>query len=754
MGRAGQYLGIPLYIRHHNHKSSKFGHALIAAAMYACVECEQFELGLQLYHDLGNDPSSSEWQWAGGYGTVHPLCRDLALQCMGHIRQITYSNNDNVSAGYSDVVTKILKQIIDDDGFVSQKALISVFRVFESGGDVDKAIRLMNLILSYREGHMNWKVVGESPENFTIDSSSRDDLKVQAEGLPDETLLTLVMETCNVAGEYGLTVLFSRLGLEQNYTNIESHNFEEQAEESISKLLDFQPLLSTNDEILAATMLALCGLGRQGDAILLHDKVMERGESNDGNWDLSMECLAYAHSVGNKQNNKWNVVYQQMINVLFVMQCTNKIEKPMSPEELHLLQLAVTKMLQSSTEIRQPKAGLYLAKAAAAFVARNQHVPTSSIKNTFRSFFGFKDKAIDDQSLHDISSLNTFLSSSDEVLSSTMEAYKAIGALDEALLLFFSKWEKDSKMRKSVRSASFHPDPDHPDCKWINSCNIAIDILLMQNRFEQADAFFQAILPSYRSAETYSIMAKRYATDDKLDEVGKLYDDAIKQGCLSDELAILAMECVSLGQIDGKMRILRLIVEEIASSKKLKPGAWIFHNYWEIKRRLGFHHARLLMWWNDPSKTQEEELRIALQHLHNSKDTQSIVDIDVLGCITDLAGHKHVDLYGQYSRSDEALISQKSVADTIINAVLTTLDLNDDTNLSPYITKAFKALSKLGAKTSCVELAIAMIDRGQESLLCNKSIHIVKTSALEVDDKISLNKIESIKYSYQGNQVS
>ncbi len=746
MGRAGQYLGIPLYIRHHNDKSSKFGHALTAAAMYACVECEQFELGLQLYNDLGNDPSSSEWQWSGGYGTVHPLCRDLALQCMGQIRQITYSDNDNTTAGYSDAVTKILKQIIDDDGFVSQKALISAFRVFESGGDVDKAIRLMNLILSYREGQMNWKIVGESLENFIIDSSSRDDLKVQADGLPDETLLTLVMETCNVAGEYGLTVLFCRLGLEQNYMNIENHNFEELTEESITKLLDFQPLLSSNDEILAATMLALCGLGRQGDAILLCDKVMERAEINDGNWDFSIECLAYAHSLGNKLNNAWNVVYQQMIHLLFFMQCANKIEKPISPEELHSLRLAVAKMLQGSTEIRQSKAGLYLAKAAAAVVARNQHLSTTSIKSTFRSFFGFKDKGIDDQSLNDISSLNTFLSSSDEVLSSTMEAYKAIGALDEALLLFFSKWEKDSKMRKSVRSAPFHLDPDHSDRKWINSCNVAIDVLLMQNRFQHADSFFQAILPSYRSAETYSIMAKRYATDDRWDEVGKLYDDAIKQGCLSDELAILAMEAVSLGHIDGKMRILRSIVEEIASLKKLKPGAWIFHNYWEIKRRLGYHHARLLMWWNDPSKTQEEELRIALQHLHNSKDTQSIVDLDVLGCIIDLAGHKHFDVHGQYSRSDEALSSQKSVADTIIDAVLTTLDLNDDANLSPYITKAFKALSKLGAKASCVELAIAVIDRGQESLLCKKSIHIVRSCAIEVDDKISLNKIENIRY--------
>jgi hypothetical protein len=745
MGRAGQYLGIPQYMRYCNDKASKFGHALTAAAMYACVECEQYELGLQLYHDLGNDPSSSEWQWAGGYGTIHPLCRDLALQCMGQIRQRSHSNNYNATSGYSDSVTEILKQIIDDEGLISQKALISVFRVFESEGDVEKAIRLMNLVLSYREGQMNWKVVGESPDNFIIDSSSHDDLEVKADGLSDDMLQMLVMETCNVAGEYGLTILLTRLGLEQNF-NTESNNFEEQTEESIVKLLDFQPHLSTNDEILAATMLALCGLGRQGDAILLYNKVMEGGENNDGNWDFSMECVAYAHSLGNKQNDQWNEVYQQMIHVLFLMQCMNKIEKPLLSEELNLLRLAVSKMLRSSTEASQPKAGLYLAKATAAAVSRNQNVPSTSIKRTFRSIFGFKDKEIDNQSLNDISSLNTFLSSSDELLSSTMEAYKTIGELDEALLLFFNKWETDSKMRKSVRSAPFHPNPDHPDRKWINSCNVAIDLLLIQNRFEHADAFFQAILPSYRSAETFLIMAKKYATDDKWDKVGKLYDDAVKQGCLSDELAILAMEGIGLGQIDGKMRILRSIVDEIASSKNLKPGAWIFQNYWEIKRRLGFHHARLLMWWNDPSKTQEEEIRIALQHLHNNKCSQSTVDSDVLECIIDLAGHKHLDLYGQDSRSDEALSSQKGVADTIINAVLTTLDLNGEANLSLHITKAFKALAKIRAKISCVELAIAIIDRGHEYLLCNTSIHIARSSAIEVDDKVSLNKIESIRH--------
>ena len=104
IGRAGQYLALPEYIQNHCDKSSKFGQALIAAAMQACVQCEQYELGLSFYNDLGNDPSSSEWQWAGGYGTVHPLCRDLALQCMGMIRRSTSIN------GYSDIARNPLSE--------------------------------------------------------------------------------------------------------------------------------------------------------------------------------------------------------------------------------------------------------------------------------------------------------------------------------------------------------------------------------------------------------------------------------------------------------------------------------------------------------------------------------------------------------------------------------------------------------------------------------------------------------------------
>eukprot|EP00957_Ditylum_brightwellii_P202553 15330657-Ditylum_brightwellii.AAC.1 len=369
--------------------------------MQACVKCEQYKLGLSFYHDLGNDPSSSEWQWAGGYGTVHPLCLNLALQCMGMMHNIVPDSNmgeygeesqNNYNNGYSDIAANTLKQIIEGNGYVSQKALISVFHTYESDGDCERALKLMHLILSYREGQMNWKTVGESLEHFMTDSSTSSQHNVESDknDIPDQTLLTLVMDACNAADEFGLTVVLCWL----------------------------------------ATMFALCGLSRQHDAVSMYERVTSEGE------------------------------------------CTETMEEELSEEEKYFIPIAVTKMLETSIEAGQARVGFYLAKSAAATISKSQQSSSKLIKEIIQSFFGIKGKQSDSLMFNDVSSLHNFLSCTDEILSSTMKAYREIGELDDALLLFFSKWEDDSRMHKSVGSEPFHPSPHQPDCQWTKSYNL------------------------------------------------------------------------------------------------------------------------------------------------------------------------------------------------------------------------------------------------------------------------------------------
>lgn len=747
--------------------------------MQACVICEQYELGLSLYYDLGNDPSSSEWQWAGGYGTIHPLCRDLALRCMGMIRNpssTSYTTNDNNAftdgshfdkvekvvngnsiadnSGYSDIMTNILKEIIEEDGVVSRNAIISLFRAYENDGEAERAIKLMHLLLSHRDGEMEWKIVGDSLEYFMTDSSTvareeeKEEMNNNVHEISDSDLLNLVMDACNAGGEFGLSILLCRLGFSNDSSDFnfkfDTYDHDNNIGVSVKKLIESQPLLSENDEILGASMAALCGLGCPRDASMLHSTLFAKGELDGGSWDYSNQCLEYANSLGDGLEYSWSEAYRHMDRVIFAMKCTDMMKEPLSAEEEHLFSLAVAKMLQTSMGAGQIRAGIYLSKAAAATIVRSKQSSSKSIKETVQSFFGLKGSKGDTYTMRneETLSMTNFLSCSDELLSATMEAYRELGELDDALMLFFNKWEGESDMRKSVRSAPYHPDPDLPDRKWIKSCDLALDILLEQNRFDYALAFFQAILPSYRSPHTYVIMAQGYAGEERWNDVARLYSDALKGGCLSDDLAILAMEGVAHGKINGKMRILRSIVDDIAPIKQIKPGAWIFNNYWILKQRLGFHHARLLMWWNDPATTQEQELRVAIQHLEESRRTRDTINPDVLTCIIKLAGHQHKKKHGVESTSEEAVASKNDAAELIVNAVLSSFEVNGQIDHPSMVSDGVAALRSLGTNRFCIDLVMVLIEQGFQ--LDKRILQIAQKAASLEKDEPALQLIDSL----------
>ena len=756
LGRAGQYQALIEYINVHGNKSSKFGHALIAAAMKACVECEQYELGLGLYHDLGNDPSSSEWQWAGGYyGAMHPLCRDLALICMGNIRfMVNDHDNNGGSSGSSsssakansDNVTKILKDVIEEEGNLSQRALISVFRAFESSGDFERAIKLMHLILAYREGGMEWNVVDNTMENFMTDSSIDREKDIQADGIPDHTLLTLVMDTCNAAGEFGLTLLLCRLGLQLNIVGM-NNNFDDD-DELIKTYFEAQPMLAEHDDILATSMFALCGLGCPKQAIQLHELATNGRNDNGADLIYSKECFEYAKSLDEQSNDAWNETNRHMNRVLFAMQCTATMKDSLSKEDEQLLAVAVGKMVQSSLEAGQVHSGLYLAKAAATSICRRHNTPSSSpntLSKRVQNFFGFQNED-DNISPNQDSSETTFLTCSDDILSAMMEGYATVGEYDEALVLFFDKWAKDAEMRNSVRSAPFHADPEHPEKRWIKSCELAIDILMKQNRFDEALTFFEAILPSYRSKRIYINIAKGHVENENWEEVAKLFSEASESENLSDDLALFAMEGVAHGKINGKMRILRSVVDEIASQKKMKSGAWIFQNYWNLKRRIGFHYTRLLMWWNDPAKTQEEELRVAFQFLDKRKQSHTdALDRDVIPCIIHLVSDMHQRTYGNDSTSEDAVESINSAVQTIADVIISSFEFEEIDNQEFIVSTGLGALRNLGAHRINIDLVTSMIDQGIK--VDERELVIAEKLAVYEGDEEAVAKIHSVSSS-------
>ena len=238
-------------------------------------------------------------------------------------------------------------------------------------------------------------------------------------------------------------------------------------------------------------------------------------------------------------------------------------------------------------------------------------------------------------------------------------------------------------------------------------------------------------------------MARGYAKEERWDDVTRLYSDALKCGCLSDGLALLALQSVSQGQIGGKMRILRSIVDDIASHKNIKSGTWIFENYWVIKRMLGFHYARLLMWWNDPTTTQEEELKIAIQHFEESNRTNSDIDPDIIRCIIKLAGREHEKVYGKSSNTgtEAPINSQNEAVNLIVSAVYKSFEVHERLSHSSILSDGVKALKSLGADKHCVDLVLAGIDRGFK--IKNDALRIAKNVAVSQGNDSALDIMES-----------
>jgi len=190
------------------------------------------------------------------------------------------------------------------------------------------------------------------------------------------------------------------------------------------------------------------------------------------------------------------------------------------------------------------------------------------------------------------------------------------------------------------------------------------------------------------------------------------------------------------------MRILRSIVDDIASLRQMKSGAWIFENYWVLKRMIGFHHARLLMWWNDPTTTQEQEFRVATQHLEKSNQGRGDLDPDALSCIIKLAGHKHRKMYGYTLDTEDAINSQNEAANLIVNAVLKSFEIFEGVDHPSIISDGVSSLKSLGADRHCVDLVLASIDRGLQ--VNDDVLRIAKTVASSEGNDSALQAMETI----------
>merc|ERR1711935_72142 len=99
------------------------------------------------------------------------------------------------------------------------------------------------------------------------------------------------------------------------------------------------------------------------------------------------------------------------------------------------------------------------------------------------------------------------------------------------------------------------------------------------------------------------------------------------------ELGLIAMRAVTSTRVDNRLRLLRTIVDDCSNSAGLDSKQWTMAKYWHLKRTLGFHHARLLMWWNNEERAPLDEVNLAIKAFYNEKAKRMRPKNDVVRAI-------------------------------------------------------------------------------------------------------------------------
>ena len=608
LGRAGQWQGCVDYILD-NSDSSELGQPLFAAVMSACYICEKYDAVLDVYYKMqeGSDSTRSDWQWEGGFARSHPLCMDLLLRSVG----MRLLNIDGRNQGFGEATVLIFNQIIDEGGRISLDAIRGVLRACENDGDYELAIQVLKILQTYEGSKSDWKIVHGSDNNFLYAS---EEASIVTQAIDDDVLAT-VMDTCCSAGEFGLAILCLRttnsIGYYQSNSTF-AENVDSDIGFMVENLIAQQPMLHDSTRLMESTVVALTNLQCSKDAMKLYSRCTDsQGRSLGKVLPLPLSNRIHV-------NSAWREAYHHMDRLLHAADAIRSSNHKMSQEDRYNLSLGTALMIKCATKAGQVNAGLEVANAVLASISQQKN-SKKSIKDTMKSFFGLKEESNEKDEV--------FWFLSDEVFASIIAARRAKYGINDAHDFYFNGM-----------SAIIAKDRTR---EWVESTNLALDLMVELGDIDRAEDFFKSIDKKTRTPDTYAIMANGYKLGERWGKIAACYRAAKKDSLLSERLCFLAMQEIAKSETSSKIKIIRSVTDDVAALKGgVKSGAWIADNYWTLKRLLGYHHARLLMWWNDPNETQKFEFRLAAQHMNERKKKGLASEIDALTALIQLAnGH-------------------------------------------------------------------------------------------------------------------
>lgn len=672
--------------------SSKHGQPIISAVMQTCLTCTRPDIALEAF-DYGMNHlgiiGGGEWQWGGGGDRIDPLCRDMAMRAM--------KGKD----GTSQMALDFFQEALDDNVTVSIEALQGIAEACERDRDWESALSLL-LYIHDNHGNLNWIVKGnrhEIEERYTVESDNKSSKKaswISSLG----PLLASVMRTCNANANFG-TAIFCLLTIVHEADRDTKITFETSLG---TKLTSYLSETKFCNDLLVATMTSLCGLRLYQNAIDIFETVEKDyaiQTSNDNLIFLSGTAWStYRYAL--LENSKHGTVELGNPSMHAIIQMERLIGVAKSQEEggPH----SDTKVVEGNlAEVM--KACTYIRESNLSFVLFNLvKMQMTGAKHDFASLRKITTTVdLDDG----------FAMRSDSLLAEVVSARKW-GATSDTNNVFESLLRSEGGIDG-----------------WTNTCNAGISALIRKGE-EKALDVFSALGERAMNPDMFVIVADHLAKEKRWDKVRDLYSTALKEGCYSEELSAIAMKAVVSSQVDKRIRVLREMVQDIAQYNGTNQEAWLRHNYWNMKRLLGFNYARLLMWWNDPASCHLDELNFAIEEIHERTADGSNVNYDTIRTIINTARegfvNENLDKYKWIPSSQE---EWKELLHLVIHQAQYTNHL--DSKMIDDLVKSYLALD---CREDCIQFVMDSIQKGER--VNKRSLHqALEAAHLEASDAVN-----------------
>lgn len=559
------------------------------------VALEAFDYGI---NDLGIF-GGGEWQWGGGRDRIDPLCRDMAMRSMKGKR------------GTSEMALNLFQEVWDEDMTISIEALQGVAEALERDDEWEAALGYLLYVLD-NHNRPNWIVDGTKQE-------IRDRFSVETRGSAGESswstkmgqLVASVMRTCNASSQFG-TALFCLQLIDNAASTIEGKL--DKTSPSM-KMATYLSRIEFNDDLLIATMNSLCGLRLYQIAIDVFETV-ERDTQTMGSTKRSVisDGARSAYHYALQENSKHGTVKigNPAIRAIFeierVVEILQSYKIESDGDELNqmksIIQSNLAEAMKACTYIRQSDLSFVLFNWVSTKMKASKPQLSSSYK--IASPVDLKDD---------------FAMQSDSLLAEVVSA---------------RRWNASTSESNNVFESLLHNNVTELK-NWTKSCNAGVSALLVRGDGDAALKMFNALDKKAMNPELFVLVADHLVKEQQWVAAKDLYDTALKEGHISEELSTIAMKAVVSSELDNRIILLREIIEKAAEFNGTNPDSWLRERYWGLKRLIGFKYARLLMWWNDPSTCHLDELNFAIEEINDRTANGADVRYDTIRTVLNSA---------------------------------------------------------------------------------------------------------------------